>query len=57
MRYSQNPVITNGNMSGDLVGETIPLDQVLGYSIQAVYTPAGTFDGILIKYTPNGNFA
>jgi len=47
MRYSQNPVITNGNMSGALVSETIPLDQVFGYSIQAVYTTAGTLGGVL----------
>jgi len=47
MRYSQNQVITNGDMSTNLVSETIPLDQVFGYSIQAVYTTSGTLGGIL----------
>jgi hypothetical protein len=47
MRYNQDPVITNGDMSANIVSETIPLDQVFGYSVQAVYTTAGTLGGVL----------
>jgi len=47
MRYSQDPILVNGNMSGALESETVPLDQVFGYSIQAVYTTSGTLGGVL----------
>lgn len=47
MRYSQNQIVLNGNMASNVISETIPLDQVFGYSIQAVYTTGGTLGGVL----------
>lgn len=47
MRYSQDKIVTNGNMASSITSETVPLDQVFGYSIQAVYTTAGTLAGVL----------
>jgi len=47
MRYNQDPIVVNGDMSASITSETIPLDQVFGYSIQAVYTTAGTLGGVL----------
>lgn len=47
MRFNQDPIVVNGNMSANIVSETIPLDQVFGYSIQAVYTTSGTLGGVL----------
>lgn len=47
MRYSQDPIVVNADMAGPIVSETVPLDQVFGYSIQAVYTTVGTLGGVL----------
>ena len=47
MRYNQDPIVTNGDMSLPIVSDTIPLDQVYGYAIQAVYTTAGALGGVL----------
>lgn len=45
MRVSNKSIITNGDMSADITSPAYLLDQVYGYSIQAVYT--GTPNGAL----------
>lgn len=47
MRYSQDSILKDGDMSEVLVSETIPLDQVFGYSVQAVYTTEAALGGVL----------
>lgn len=47
MRYNQDPIVTNGNMANAITSQTISLDQVFGYSVQAVYTTSGTLGGVL----------
>lgn len=47
MRYNQDPIVINGNMANSIVSEVIPLDQVFGFSVQAVYTTAGVLGGTL----------
>lgn len=44
MRVSNDVIIDAGDMSGDLTSSVISLDQVYGYSVQAVFTgsPNGT---------------
>ena len=47
MRYAPIEIVVNGDMSGSITSETVPLDQVFGYAVQAVYTTAGTLGGVL----------
>jgi len=47
MRFAPIEIVVNGDMSAGIVSETVPLDQVFGYSVQAVYTTAGTLAGVL----------
>lgn len=47
MRYNQDPIVVDADMSLSVTSTTIPLDQVFGYSVQAVYTTGGTLAGTL----------
>ena len=47
MRYAPIEIVANGNMANAITSETVPLDQVFGLSVQAVYTTAGTLAGAL----------
>jgi len=47
MRYAPIDIVVNGDMSQPIVSETVPLDQVFGYAVQAVYTTAGALGGTL----------
>lgn len=47
MRYSQDSIVVNGNMANPITSETIPLDQVFGFAVQAVYTTPGALGGTL----------
>lgn len=47
MRFAPIEIVVNGNMSGSLTSETVPLDQVFGFAVQAVYTTSGTLNGTL----------
>lgn len=47
MRYAPIEIVVNGDMAAGIVSETVPLDQVFGFAIQAVYTTAGTLTGTL----------
>jgi hypothetical protein len=45
MRFAQDKIIVDGDMSADVVSEPILLDQIIGYALQCVYT--GSPDGSL----------
>lgn len=47
MRYAPIDIVVNGNMASAITSETVPLDQVFGLSVQAVYTTGGTLGGVL----------
>lgn len=47
MRFAPINIVENGDMSTAITSETVPLDQVFGYSVQAVYTTVGTLGGTL----------
>lgn len=46
MRFDQTQIITSGDMSGSLTSIGIDINQMFGYTVQAVWTgssPTGTF--------------
>ena len=45
MRFEQTPIITNGDMSGNINSQGMDFNQIMLYSVQAVWT--GTPSGIL----------
>ena len=47
MRYAPIDIVEAGNMASSITSETVPLDQVFGLSVQAVYTTGGTLAGVL----------
>lgn len=47
MRYAPIEIVVNGDMSSAITSETVPLDQVFGLSVQAVFTTSGTLGGTL----------
>lgn len=47
MRYAPIDIVVAGDMSANITSETVPLDQVFGLSVQAVYATAGTLAGVL----------
>lgn len=47
MRFAPIEIVVNGNMANAITSETVPLDQVFGLSVQAVYTTTGTLGGVV----------
>lgn len=47
MRFAPIDIVVNGDMSSSITSTTVPLDQVFGYSVQAVYTTSGALLGVL----------
>jgi hypothetical protein len=47
MRFSQTKMVVNGSMAADIVSGIIPIDQVVGYAVQADYTTSGSLGGTL----------
>ncbi len=47
MRYAPIQIVTAASMAADITSAIIPIDQVFGYAIQAVYTTSGSLGGVL----------
>lgn len=47
MRFAPIQIVTNKSMAADISSKIVPIDQVIGYAVQAVYTTSGTLGGVL----------
>jgi len=47
MRYAPIQFVVNQSMAADITSKAIPINQVFGYAVQAVYSTSGTLGGTL----------
>lgn len=47
MRITKDTLLAAGDISGDLTSSSQQLDQIFGFSIQAIFTTSGSLGGIL----------